>query len=237
MLKKSLLFVVIIGIATALVAADVETISRVFTLQHASVLEVSTAVQPLLSEAGSLTLRPKLSRIIVQDQPEVLDRVTALIEELDHVPGAYSVRFDLLQSGEPKPYGTPRQVRVEERLQKMFNAAAFYRLGSSTIEGVSGSSAHADLGSSFQVSFLAQVAEPTSSSPWGTREPSSRLHLRQLVLERKEVAADGTVATDELLRTNVQLSPMQTVYIGTGNSEDSEDVLVLIVHAEEFGSH
>ena len=63
MLKKSLLFVVIIGIATALVAADVETISRVFTLQHASVLEVSTAVQPLLSEAGSLTLRPKLSRI------------------------------------------------------------------------------------------------------------------------------------------------------------------------------
>ena len=237
MLKKSLLFVAIIGIATALVAADVETISRVFTLEHASVLEVSTAVQPLLSEAGSLTLRPKLSRIIVQDQPEVLDRVTALIEELDHVPGEYSVRFDLLQSGEPKPYGTSNQVRVEERLQKMFNAATFYRLGSSTIEGVSGSPAFADLGSSFQVSFLAQVAEPMSSSPWGTREPSARLHLRQLVLERKELAADGTVATDELLRTNVQLSPMQTVYIGAGNSEDSEEVLVLIVHAEEFGSH
>lgn len=236
MLKRSLLFVAIIGIATALVAADVETISRVFTLEHASMLEVSTAVQPLLSEAGSLTLRPKLSRIIVQDQPEVLDRVTALIEELDHVPGAYSVRFDLLESGEPKPYGTSDQVRVEDRLRKMFNAAAFYRLGRSTIEGVSGSSAVADLGGSFQVSFLAQVAEPTSSSPWGTREPGTRLHLRQLVLERKEVAADGTVATDELLRTNVQLSPMQTVYIGAGNSEDSEDVLVLIVHAEEFGS-
>jgi hypothetical protein len=236
MLRKSLLFLAMLGISAGVVAADMETILRVFTLEHASVSEVSAAVQPLLSEEGSMTLRPKLSRIIVQDQPEVIDRVTALIEELDHLPGSYSVRFDLLESGEPKPYGTSDQVKVEDRLQKMFNAAAFYRLGRSTIEGVSGSPAVAELGSSFQVSFLAQVAEPTASSPWGAREPGTRLHLRQLVLERKQVAADGTVVTDELLRTNVQLSSKQTVYIGAGNSEDSEAVLVLIVRAEEFGS-
>jgi hypothetical protein len=42
--------------------------------------------------------------------------------------------------------------------------------------------------------------------------------------------------TEELLRTNVLLSPKQTVYIGAGNSEDSEDVLVLIVRAQNFGS-
>lgn len=235
MFRKPLLVATILGFALVVCAADVETISRSFTLKHASVSEVSAAVQPLLSEAGSMTLRPKHSRIVVQDQPEVIDRVTALIEGLDHVPGAYSVRFDLLESGEPKPYGTSDEVKVEERVHKMFHAAAFYRLGSSTIEGLSGSQALAELGSTFQISFLAQVADTSTSSPWGTREPG-RLHLRQLLLERKQMSADGTIVTDELLRTNVQLSPKQTVYIGAGNSEDSGEVLVLIVRAGEFGS-
>jgi hypothetical protein len=236
MLKKTVLFVAVIGIATSLVAANVETISRVFRLEHVSVSEASTAVQPLLSEAGSLTLQPRLSRIVVQDRPEVIDRVTALIAALDHVPGGYSVRIDLLEGGEPKPYGTPDEIKVEDRVRKMFRAAAFYRLGSSTIEGVFGTPAQAELGSSFQVSFLAQVPEHSASTPWGTRDPGNRLHLRQLVLERRALTDDGTVMTDELLRTNVLLSPKQTVYIGAGNSEDSEEVLVLIVYAEEFGS-
>ena len=84
--------------------------------------------------------------------------------------------------------------------------------------------------------MLARLPEYPESTPWGAPDPGNRLQLRQLVLERKQVAADGTMTTDELLRTNVLLSPKQTVYIGAGNSEESEDVLVLIVHAQEFGS-
>jgi len=232
--RKSLLFVAVMAAVAVFAAANVETVSRVFRLEHASMSEVSAAVQPLLSEAGSLTLQPKLSRIMVQDQPEIIDRVTALIEELDHVPGAYSVRIDLLEGGETVPYGSVQEVQVENRVRKMFKSASFYKLGSSTIEGVSGSTVQAELGTSFQVSFLAQIPEPAASSPWGTPDPGNRLHLRQLVLERKAVATDGTLTTDELLRTNVLLSPKQTVYIGAGNSEDTEDVLVLIVHAQEF---
>jgi hypothetical protein len=236
MFKRTVVFVAVIGIATVLIAANAGTVSRVFRLEHVSVSEVSTAVQPLLSEAGSLTLQPKLSRIVVQDEPEIIERVTALIQKLDHVPGAYSVRIDLLEGGDKVPYGSVTEVQVEDRVRKMFRAAAFYQLGSSTIEGVSGSPARAGLGSAFQVSFLAQIPEHSASSPWGSPDPGNRLHLRQLVLERKAVAADGTLMTDELLRTNVLLSPKQTVYIGAGNSEDSGDVLVLIVYAEDFRS-
>ena len=79
MCKRVMVLVVVLGLTTALVAADAETISRVFRLEHVSVMEVSTAVQPLLSDAGSLTLQPKLSRVVVQDKPEVIDQVTALI--------------------------------------------------------------------------------------------------------------------------------------------------------------
>jgi hypothetical protein len=236
MLRKTIVFVAVIGMVGAVTAANIETVSRVFRLEHASVSEASAAIQPMLSEAGSLTLQPKLSRIMVQDQPEIIDRVTEVIEKLDHVPGTFSIQIDLLKGGRATPYGTVDEVAVEERLQKMFKVEAFHRLGSSTIEGVMGSSARAELGTSFQVSLLAQLPEYRESTPWGVPNPGNRLQLRRLVLERTTVAADGTLKTDELLRTNVLLSPKQTVYIGAGNSEESEDVLVLIVHARKFGS-
>lgn len=237
MLRKTLGLVVVIGIAAAVTAGNIETVSRVFRLEHASVSDASAAIQPMLSDAGTLTLQPKLSRIVVQDQPEIIDRVSELIEKIDHVPGAYSIQIDLLKGGKATPYGTVDEVVVEERLRKMFKVEAFHRIGSSTIEGVLGSPTQAKLGTSFQVSLLAQLPEYPESTPWGAPDPGNRLQLRQLVLERTAVAADGALTTAELLRTNVLLSPKQTVYIGAGNSEDSENVLVLIVHAEEFGSH
>ncbi len=237
MLRKTLLLVAVIGITASIAGANIETVSRVFRLEHASISDASAAIQPMLSEVGSLTLQPRLSKIVVQDQPEIIDRVTELIKTIDHVPGVYRIRFDLLRGGKSTPYGTVDEVIVEDRLRRMFKVEAFRRIGSSTIEGVLGSPTRAELGTSYQVSLLAQRPEHSESSPWGIPDPGNRLQLRQLVLERIAVAADGTLMTDELLRTNVLLSPEQTVYIGAGNSEESEDVLVLIVHAEEFGSH
>lgn len=235
MLKRSVVFVVVIGIAIVVAAANEKTVSRVFRLEHVSVSAASTAVQPLLSEVGSLTLQPGLSRMTVQDVPEVIARVAKMIDELDNVPGMYRVQVDLLEGGAERPYGSVQEIVANDRLRKMFKVDAFYRLGSSTVEGELGSPAQAELGSSFQVSFLAQHPDHSRDTPWGVPDPGNRIHVRQLVLERKAVASDGTLLTQELLRTNVLLSPKQTVYIGAGNSEDSEDVLVLIVHAQEFG--
>jgi len=235
MLKRSLVVLAVVGIAALVSAADGRTVSRVFRLEHVSVSEASEAVQPLLSEAGILTLQPKLARIVVQDEPAVIARVAALIEELDHLPGSYGVRIDLLQGGEATAYGSITEVEVEDRLRQIYKVASFQRIGSSTVKGVLGSPAQAELGPSFRVSFLAQVPSHSAETPWGAPDPGLRLHLRHLVLERVEFASDGTLKADEILRTNVLLSPKQTVYIGAGNSEDSEEVLVLIVYAEDFG--
>jgi hypothetical protein len=237
MLKRSLALVVVVGIAALVAASDGRTVSRVFTLEHVSVSEASEAVQPMLSDVGSLTLQPKLARIVVQDEPAIIARVTALIENLDHLPGSYGVRIDLLEGGETAAYGSITEVNVEDRLRRMYKVDSFHRIGSSTVEGVLGSSAQAELGPSFRVSFLARVPSHTAETPWGAPDPGLRLYLRHLVLERVEFASDGTLKTDEILRTNVLLSPNQTVYIGAGKSEESKEVLVLIVHAEDFGGH
>jgi len=236
MQRRILVLVAVIGIAAAVTAATIEIVSRSFRLEHASVSEASAAIQPMLSEAGSLTLQPKLSRIVVQDQREIIERVTELIKHLDHVPGLYSVHVELLEGAEPKPFGTRDEIKAEDRLRKMFNVAAFRRLGNSMIEGQLGNRAQADLGPDFRVSFLPQTLEQSENTPWGSVEPSNRISLRPLVLERMETSSDGELTVHELLRTNVLLSQKQTVYIGAGNSEDSDHVLVLVVHAMETGS-
>jgi hypothetical protein len=236
MLRRSVLFVAIMGIVAAVSAANVEIISRVFTLKHASVSDVSIAVQPMLSEAGSLTLQPKLSRVVVQDEREIIDKVSALIEELDHLPGHYSVEIELLEGSEPRPYGTRDEIEAEDRLREMFNVEAFRRIGRSVVEGELGNRVQVDLGQDHRVSFVAEAHEAPPNTPWGTPNLQGRISLRPLVLERLEVATDGRMATRELLRTNVLISKEQTVYIGAGNSEDSGNVLVLIVRAKATGS-
>jgi len=236
MFRNFSILVVAILVATVIAAAEVETVSRVFRLRHISLTEASAVVQPMLSEVGSVTLQPGLSRMTVQDVPAVISRVAAMIDQLDHVPGMYRVKVELLEGGDKEPFGAPYQVDPDDRLRRMFKAEEYRRLGNSVIEGELGSTGQADLGTSFRVSFVATIPEFSRSSPWGSPDPGDRIHLRGFILERITTTGDGTQTAEELLRTNVLLSPRQTVYIGAGNSEDTEDVLVLIVHAEDFGS-
>jgi hypothetical protein len=173
---------------------------------------------------------------VVQDERDIIDKVTALIARIDHLPGQYSIEIELLEGADPRPYGTSEEIEAEDRLREMFHVEAFRRLGKSVVEGALGNRVQVALGSDHRVSFLANAHEAPSNTPWGTPKLRDRISLRPLVLERLEVSTDGQLTPRELLRTNVLISQEQTVYIGAGNSEDSGNVLVLIVHAKETGS-
>ena len=112
MARRSVVFLFTVLAAVVTMAADVETVARVFRLDFASISEVSVAVQPMLSESGSLTLHPSRSRITVQDLPEVVDRVAQRIAELDRMPGHFRIKIDLLE-GRPAGDGSlPGRVRT-----------------------------------------------------------------------------------------------------------------------------
>ena len=221
-------------LATIAAAAGVETVSRVFTLEHISVSEASSAVQPLLSDHGSLILQPSRSRLTVQDLPQVVDRVAILVADLDSLPDSYSVQVELFEGGS-EPYSAATQTQADQRLRKMFKFASFRRLGSAVLEGELGSLAQADLGGGFQISFVAHTIEYSEDTPWGSPDPGDRFHLRPLILKRVTVQPDGTQEIDILLRTNVLIAPKQKVYIGAGTSEDADNGLVLIVHSQGPG--
>jgi len=244
MARRTLSFLLMVFAAVLTTAADVETVARVFRLDYVSISDASAAVQPLLSESGSLTLHPSRSRITVQDLPEVVDRVANLIDELDRLPGRYRIKIDLLE-GRPDtedaeeyvaPYSSADQVQTDQRLKSMFKFPVIRRLGSALLEGELGSSAAAELGRGFEISFIAQTPEFSEDAPWGSPNPGDRVQLRQLVLTRVSVAPDGTQKNHVLLRTNMLLAPNQKIYVGAGRTEDAETGLVLIVRAQEFGS-
>ncbi|MDX2435547.1 MAG: secretin N-terminal domain-containing protein [Acidobacteriota bacterium] len=230
---------VVFGLALFSVAASaaVETVSRVFTLQYLSVAEATAAVQPLLSDEGSLTLQPSRSRITVQDFPEVVNRVVDVIDQLDRLPDRYRVRIELLEGGAEKPFGAANEVEATDRLRKMFKFPSYRSLGSAVLEGELGGDTQASLGAGYQISFVAQIPPHSTDTPWGAPDPGDRIQLRGLTLERLRPGADGEQLSQEYLRTNVLLSPNQKVYIGAGNSEDSESGLVLIVQVQEPGGN
>jgi len=245
MVRRALTFLLIVSAAVVTTAADVETVARVFRLDHLSISEASSAVQPMLSESGSMTLHPSRSRITVQDLPDVVDRVAKVLDELDHVPGRYRIQIDLLE-GRPetndreervRPYSSADQVQLDQRLKSMFKFPVIRRLGSALLEGELGSSVQAEVGRGFEISFIAHTPESYEDAPWGSPDLSDRIQLRRLVLTRVSVGPDGTQMKEIVLRTNMLLAPNQKIYVGAGNSEDAEKGLVLIVHAQEFGGN
>jgi len=234
MLQRSALTLWVALMAVVAAAANVETVSRVFTLEHISVSEASAAVQPLLSEHGSLILQPSRSRMTVQDLPQVVEQVAVLVAEIDGLPESYSIQVELLE-GRSEPYSAATQAQIDKRLRKMFRFPSLHQLGSAVLEGELGSPAQADLGGGFQISFLAHSVEYSEDTPWGTPDPGDRIHLRPLILQRVSIEPDGTQEIEILLRTNVLIAPKQKVYIGAGTSEDADNGLVLIVHSQGSG--
>ncbi len=237
MTRKTISAVFGLVLVAVTAASAVETVSRAFTLRHVSVAEATSAVQPLLSDQGSLTLQPSRSRIVVQDFPEVINRVARLIDELDKLPNDYRIHIDLLEGGVEQPFGSANEVEATDRLRKMFKFPSYRILGSAALEGTLGGDAQASLGSGFRVSFVTQSPVHSSETPWGAPDLGDRIQLRSLTLERIKVGADGEQLSQQFLRTNVLLSPNQKVYIGAGNSEDPESGLVLIVQLQEPGGN
>ena len=232
-MRRLLSVTVVVLMAAAMAgAADPETTARVFQLRYVSVMDAMTAVQPLLSEHGSVTMQPKRSRLTVQDRADVVERVAAMIESLDRAPVVYRIRVDLLEGIRDAAFSSPG-VEVPERVKRMFGFEVYRRLGATSFEGDVGTEASADLGTAYRVSMMPEMVG-SAAMPFGTPDLSNRLHLEWLRLERLPRAGAGGQPV-EVLRTSGFLSTDQEIVIGAAGSENASTALVLIVRAEKIG--
>jgi hypothetical protein len=233
MRKLTLIVAGLIVAASVAAAAEPETTARVFHLRYVSVVDAMTAVQPLLSEQGSVTMQPKRSRLTVQDRPEVVELVAAVIESLDRAPIVYRIRVDLLEGIRDAAFSSPK-IDVPERVKRMFGFEVYRRLGMTSFEGEVGTEASAELGMAYRVSMMPEMVGGGAAMPFGTPDLSSRLHLEWLRLERLPKEGSGGRPI-EVLKTSGFLSTDQEIVIGAAGSENAPTALVLIVRAEKIG--
>jgi len=230
------------GAATAAASAAVMT-AQVFQLRHISVADAVRVIQPLLSEEGSFMVQPAVSRLTVQDRPEIVARVAELIEVIDRAPNKFHIRVDLyLASNEKMPEA--KQAPVDEGVRKMFQYSSFRSVGHARIVGLVGDAAGAELGSGYRILFIAKTADPdlqepavrTAGGPGAT--PASlpandgRLTLQQLMLLHIREDTAGVERRTQVLRTTMLLAPGQRVILGASPSERADRALILIVHLE-----
>lgn len=229
MYRRLILTLLFLTVGTAFVATgQTATMVRVFNLENASVAEAFTAIEPMLSDEGSVTVQPRRGRITIQDSPEVVARITTRLNELDRVPGEYRIEVELLE-GIDTELRSELPAELDRRLQRMFPFKSYRRAGRTVFQGEFGQATTATLGANYRVSFLADDSPIGESMPWGVADPGNRTQIKSLHLDRLTTGEGGKEKVSELLRTTVFLSPKQKMIIGAGSSEDSTSGLVLIL--------
>lgn len=222
--------IVMICLAPAVTAADPPTAVRVFNLHYTSVAEASTAVQPLLSENGSLTVQPHKGTLTVQDSPEIVARVADMIARLESPPMRYQIAVELLEGSNGELPGDLR-VEVDRRVTRMFPFSGYRSIGSAVFEGDVGSTAAADIGEGHRLSFVVTPVRVSERSAFGIPDVGTRIQLGEFTLQKLPASDSGGESAVEIIRTDVYLSPKQEVIIGAGASEESTIGLVLILRA------
>lgn len=212
-------------------AAAAPTVVRVFHLQHVTVLDASKAIQPLLSDGGSVTIQPHKARLTVQDSPDVVAKIAARIADLDRIPERFRIEVELIE-GTDQPVPAPQRAVLPERARRMFPFHAYRRIGAAIFEGEVGTPSSAVLDGGFRVSFLASSVAIDEDSPWGIPDRGSRYHLEWVTLERLNGDGDGDGKAVNILRSSMFLSSEQEIVTGIGRSEDAAVGLVLILRAK-----
>ena len=209
-------------------AGDETVVVRVFRINHAKVAEVSAAIQPLLSEEGSVMVQPAKGRLTVQDKAEIMAAIADVVERLDRAPMAFRIHVELLE-GSSTPISIAGGQEVGERLKKMFPFKFYRKLGSADLGGVTGDKISVELNKGFRI-VVTVLDHRLEDTPFGIPNQNLRLDLHPLILERVDAKQ-----VREVLRTRAVLSENQEVVIGAGDAEDSNQGLVLIVKAIPAG--
>lgn len=219
-------FVALVGmvLAAPTVQADEDVVVRVFRIEHIKVADVSAAIQPMLSDGGSMTVEPSKSKLVVRDRAAVMAAIVEAVGRLDRKPQPFRIHVELLE-GSTTQVSMPGVQEVGQGLKTMFPFKYYRGLGSMVLSGVTGDEISVDLDEGFRilVTVLDHRLKPTA---FGIPNQSLRLELQPLVLVRLD-----SKGAKEILTTRVVLSQNQEVFIGAGETEGSDQGLVLIVKA------
>ena len=205
--------------------------ARVYEVHHRSLTDAADLVGELLSEDGSVTLKPHIKTLLVEDRISVLDRVESMLDSFDLPPRRVEVTVSLfLGTREGKELrsrisGGPisEEVRgVMETIGDFTKWTSYEPLGSRAVMGSEGEAVSASISAEYMVAFTVE----------SVHEGESVVKFERFSLQRIQVGEDGSEELEDLYTAGmvVDVGALQLLIAASG--PDSERALFLALQAE-----
>jgi hypothetical protein len=212
-------------------ATDDPIRARAFQVQYQPLVDAADVIDPLLSEEGTVTLRRRLSTLVVEDRGSVLERVEDLLESWDIPPSNVQITFSLFLGVDrrqedpqaPKAdHGLSTEVRgVLDKLSNFTKWTSYEQLGSRSVTGTEGATVVADLSDEYRVVFVVESVHKTHGA----------VKFERLQLQRVSHGEDGVPSVEDLFTAGMVLPPGKLRLVGAASDPNSKRALFLALQA------
>jgi hypothetical protein len=212
--------------APAIFAAE-EAAVRVFILKYRQVEEAALLIRPHLSDAGTVTLTPRLKAITVTDREENLRMISRVIAQFDAPPRGFTFAIKLVRARAEVAAGSiDREIGgMGAKLKSLFQFNDYSLIDSTVMRGIEGGPVATQLGEEADAYMLNFWIEPSGSG--------DQLLLSPFSLSRLRRNAQGRIVPVALYRAPMPLTLNQTLVVGASKDEGSKNALILILLAQE----
>jgi len=201
--------------------------ARAFEIHYESLVDAADVISPLLSDEGTVTLRPRLSTLVVEDRRAILDRVAGLLEGWDLPPRNVEITLSLFlgidrRDEDPRSpkadHGLSLEVRgVLEKLSDFTKWTTYEPLGSRSVTGTEGDTVVANLSDEYRVVFVVESVHETHGAV-----KFERLQLQRITLEE-----DGSESVEDLYTAGMVLPAGKLRLVGAASDPNSRRALFL----------
>jgi hypothetical protein len=205
--------------------------ARAYQVRHRTLSDAADVVSPVLSPEGTVTLRPRLNILVVQDRSSVLDRVGALLRSFDLPPRNVEVTLSLFlgtdrlaSKGRARRAARsfPSEVRDGiETLRDVTKWVAYEPLGSRSVTGAEGDQVTASLSDDYRVVFTVE----------SVHEGQGVVRFKRISLQRLSLDDEGQVKVDDLYTAGMVLNEGRLQVVGAARQAGSDRALFLFVKA------
>jgi type II secretory pathway component GspD/PulD (secretin) len=202
--------------------------TQLFTIRFKDVNDVYLLIEPLLSEAGSVQMQPRLRTLAVTDDEETLKKIEAMIQSYDLPPKNVDVALQLIlaSTADKTPETISPRIRgVIQKLNEISTRWSDYRLlGSATLTSSEGDRASVEMGEDYRISFAVDYVS----------DEQKMVRFKRFTLDRRDrpQAPESREETyTRVLDTALNLKEDKLYIFGASKMESSNRALFMTITA------
>ncbi len=208
--------------------------AKAFRVEFKPLSEAAELIAPLLTDEGSVMMRPRQKSLIVEDRASVLLRVGQVLESFDLPPRSVKVTFVLfmgrdIRENASRPASTASVFSedvnaVIEALGDVTKWTSYEPLGSRSVRGQEGGRTVTDLSSDYRVTFEIDTVT--------RRAGKEVVKFDRIVLQRVSHDEDGNETLEALYATAGTLKTGMLHVAGAASGPGADRALFLTMQVE-----